>query len=176
MADERKIVCYIAASLDGYIAAKDDSLDWLFQVEMEGDAGYADFMETIDTVVMGRRTYDWVMEAEKGVFPYSDKTCYVFSHGESGSNEHVVFTAEEPRDFVNRLKAEPGKNIWIVGGSQLLHSFLKERLMDEFIVSLAPVLIGSGIPLFQELDFEMQFELKDVERSGQFVQFHVVKK
>lgn len=176
MADERKVVCYIATSLDGYIATADDSLDWLFQVPMEGDAGYADFMETIDTVVMGRRTYDWVMEAEKGVFPYSDKTCYVFSHSESGSKEHVTFTAEEPRDFINRLRAVPGKNIWIIGGSQLLHSFLKERLMDEFIISQAPVLIGKGIPLFQELDFEMHFELKNVKRSGQFVQYHVVKK
>ena len=63
--DNRKIVCYIAASLDGYIATEDDSLDWLFKVEGEGDAGYAEFMETIDTVVMGRRTYDWVMEMEK---------------------------------------------------------------------------------------------------------------
>jgi dihydrofolate reductase len=172
MPEPRKIVCYIATSLDGYIATEDDSLEWLFKVEMEGDAGYAEFMETIDTVVMGRRTYEWVMEAENGKFPYSDQECYVFSSKESGQNEHVKFTGEAIGAFAEKLKRQPGKDIWVVGGSNLLHGFLKGKLIDEFIISIAPTLIGKGIPLFQELDFEIEYRLKKVGQSGQFAQLH----
>lgn len=176
MDQERKITCYIAASLDGYIATKDDSLDWLFKVEMEGDAGYAEYMETIDTVVMGRRTYDWIMEMEKGKAPYPDKKSYVFSKSKSGQEGHVIFTNEDVASFVQRERALPGKDIWVVGGSALLHDFLKEKLIDEFIISVAPTLIGQGIPLFQELDFELEFTLKTVRQSGQFAQLHLIRK
>lgn len=172
MANQRKIVCYIAISLDGYIATKDDSLDWLFKVEGEGDAGYGEFIETIDTVVMGRRTYDWVMEAEGGKAPYQDKECFVFSTKEQGQKEKVKYTSEEILPFAERLKQEPGKDIWVVGGGNLLHGFLKEKLIDEFIISIAPTLIGSGIPLFQELDFEIEYHLKKVQQFGQFAQLH----
>ncbi len=65
----RKVIVYIATSLDGYIATKDESLDWLFKVEGEGDNGYSEFYDTIDTIVLGRRTYDWIMNEEKGNFP-----------------------------------------------------------------------------------------------------------
>ena len=176
MAEQRKILCYIAISLDGYIATEDDSLDWLFKVEMEGDAGYAEFMETVDTVVMGRRTYEWVMDMEKGEFPYKDKECYVFSSKQTGSNEHVTFTDEAIPSFIERLRKQEGKNIWIVGGSLLIEGFLREGLMDEFIISVAPTLIGKGIPLFQKLDAEMEFKLESAKQSGQFTQMHLVRK
>lgn len=172
MPNQRKIVCYIAISLDGYIATEDDSLEWLMKVEMEGDAGYAEFMESIDTVVMGRRTYDWVVEAEEGKLPYPDKECYVFSSKESGQKGHVKFTNEAIGQFAENLKRQPGKDIWVVGGGNLVHGFLKERLIDEFIISIAPTLIGKGIPLFQELDFEIEYHLKKVGQSGQFAQLH----
>ena len=176
MTSKRKVSCYIAASLDGFIATKSDSLDWLFKVEMEGDAGYADYMETIDTVVMGRRTYDWVMEHENGQYPYTDKKSYVFSKSASGTDEHVTFTDEAIPAFVERLRKEPGKGIWVIGGSQLLHAFLKERLIDELIISIAPVLIGDGIPLFQPMDMETEFTLLSAKQSGQFAQLHLVRK
>ncbi|MGK7378752.1 dihydrofolate reductase family protein [Planococcus sp. 1R117A] len=176
MVQERKVTCYIAISLDGYIATKDDSLDWLFKVEMEGDAGYAEFIETIDTVVMGRRTYDWIVEMEKGKVPYPDKKCYVFSNSKSGQAENVIFTNEDVKSFVEREKSLPGKDIWVVGGGNLLHSFLKEKLIDEFLISIAPIMIGQGIPLFQELDFETEFTLKSAQQSGQFTQMHLVRK
>ncbi|PSL40295.1 dihydrofolate reductase [Planomicrobium soli] len=172
MPNQRKIVCYIAISLDGYIATKEDSLEWLFKVEGEGDAGYGEFIETIDTVVMGRRTYDWVMEAEGGKNPYPDKQCYVFSATEKKQTEQVKYTNEEIALFAERLKQEPGKDIWVVGGGNLIHGFLKEKLIDEFIISIAPTLIGKGIPLFQELDFEIEYRLNKVQQWGQFAQLH----
>lgn len=176
MGSERKISCYIAASLDGYIATKDDSLDWLFKVENDGDAGYAEYMSRIDTVVMGRRTYDWVMAQENGEFPYTEQDCYVFTSSRTGEDDFVKFIDENVAAFASRLRQEPGKDIWVVGGSGLLHAFLQERLIDEFIISIAPTLIGEGIPLFQELSFEQEFTLKSTKQYGQFAQLHLVRK
>ncbi|RNF38703.1 dihydrofolate reductase family protein [Planococcus salinus] len=171
MDSSRKIICYIAASLDGYIATPDDSLDWLMKTEGEGDAGYAEFMETIDTIICGKRTYDWVVERE-GEFPYKEQTCYVFTRTPGEPESHVRFVNEDIALFADKLKRQDGENIWLVGGSQLLHEFLKRKLVDEFIISIAPVVIGKGIPLFQELEFEIDFTLKSVKRYGQFAQMH----
>lgn len=176
VANHRKISCYIAASLDGYIAAADDSLDWLFNVEGEGDAGYAAYMENVDTIVMGRRTYDWVMAQEEGNFPYSDQECYVFTSSRKGRDNFVTFTDEDVTAFADRLQKQPGKDIWVVGGSRLLHDFLQARLIDEFIISIAPTLIGKGIPLFQESGFQQEFTLQNVKRYGQFAQLHLLRK
>ena len=174
MVNERKIVCYIAASLDGYIATEDDSLEWLFKTagEEEGGAGYDEFMETIDTVVMGRRTYDWVMEAEKGKYPYQDLESYVFTSSSAEENPFVSFTNQDIPSFVKGLREKPGKDIWVIGGSKLLQNFLKEDLIDEWIISIAPVLIGKGIPLFQEQDVERRLKLQSVKSYGQFAQLH----
>ncbi|MGO1060961.1 dihydrofolate reductase family protein [Planococcus sp. FY231025] len=176
MENERKISCFIAASLDGYIATKDDSLDWLFKVEGEGDAGYADYIKNVDTIVMGRRTYEWVMEQESGNFPYTDQECFVFTSARTGSDNFVTFTDEDVAGFADRLKKRPGKDIWVVGGSQLLYAFLEEGLIDEFIISIAPTLIGSGIPLFRESATEQEFTLKSVKQYGQFAQLHLMRK
>ena len=174
MRNERKVVCYIAESLDGYIAAEDDSLEWLFKSEGqgEGDAGYAEFMENIDTVIMGRRTYDWVMEAENGNFPYQDLASYVFTSSPLEEKSFVTFTNQQISSFMKDLKEKPGKDIWVIGGSKLLHEFVREDLIDEWIISIAPVLIGKGIPLFQEFDFEIRLKLNDVKMYGQFAQLH----
>ena len=173
MMDTRKIVCYIAESLDGYIATEDDSLDWLFKVDGEGDAGYAEFMETIDTVVMGRRTYEWVMEMEKGEYPYSEIKSYVYSSNVPASYpDDVEFTAIDIPIFAEQLKSTPGKNIWVIGGSKLLAGFMEAGLIDEFIISIAPVTIGNGIPLFQPSYVTTEFKLKDVRRYGEFAQLH----
>lgn len=175
MQTERKIVCYIATSMDGYIATEEDSLDWLFETEGEGDAGYAEFMETIDTVLMGRRTYDWVMEAENGKYPYADIASYVFTSAAAEGSPLVTFTNQDISSFAKEMKEKPGKNIWVIGGSRLLHSFVNENLIDEWVISIAPVLIGKGIPLFREFDFEIRFKLKAVRSYGQFAQLHYEK-
>lgn len=174
MENRRKVVCYIAESLDGYIATEDDSLEWLFKSESEdgGDAGYAEFMENIDTLIMGRRTYDWVMEAESGNYPYQELTSYVFTSSPAEENPYVNFTNQEILRFMEDLKKRPGKDIWVIGGSKLLNEFVKEDLIDEWIISIAPVLIGKGIPLFQKFDSEIRLKLQGVKMYGQFAQLH----
>lgn len=91
MRKQRKLVLLIATSLDGYIATKDDSLDWLFKVEGEGDNGISEFYETVDTILMGRKTYDWIITHMTEEFPYKNKECYVFSRQENEDTEDVKF-------------------------------------------------------------------------------------
>ena len=172
MNKQRKLVLFIAQSLDGYIATKDDSLDWLFKVEGEGDNGYSEFYETIDTVLIGKRTYDWVMEQEKGQFPYLNKNSYVFSRSTVIDTKDVTFINGNIVDFTNDLKKEEGKDIWIVGGGDILHTFLKEKLVDELIVTVAPTIIGQGIPLFKAGDYELNLTLKGTRTFNQFVELH----
>lgn len=176
MTGRRKLVLFIAASLDGYIATEDDSLEWLFKVDGEGDNGYSEFIETIDTILIGRRTYDWIIDHEKGNFPYKGKKCYVFSNTLSGKNEHVEFINEDIASFTRKLKESEGNNIWIVGGGNLLAFFIKERLVDEYIITIAPTLIGKGIPLFRETNVEIELKLVNIKQHNQFVELHYESK
>ncbi len=173
---ERKVVLFIASSLDGYIATEADSLDWLFKVEGEGDNGYSEFLSTIDTVILGRRTYDWIMDAEKGNFPYPDKKCYVFTKSNVEPNDHVEFVDGDIAELIHTLKCSEGGDIWIVGGGNLLSHALKEDLVDEFIITVAPTILGKGIPLFNKQDNEIELELTSVRRFNQFAELHYVRK
>jgi dihydrofolate reductase len=170
--NQRKVVLYIAASLDGYIATKEHTLDWLFAVEGEGDNGYSAFYDTVDTILLGRTTYDWIMEHESGNFPYPNKECFVFTNTPREENEHVTFISEDIAAFTNRLKQRAGGTIWLVGGGKLLDAFLKARLVEELIVTIAPVVIGQGIPLFKENDAEFAVKLVGIQRFGQFAELH----
>ncbi len=170
----RKIVLFIATSLDGYIATKDDSLEWLFQTEGEGDNGYSEFMEGIDTIILGRRTYDWLIEKEGDNFPYKDKKCYVFSKSVKTDDPNVEFVNGNLVAFASKLKQMDGKNIWIVGGGELLHDFIKNRLVEEWYITITPTILGDGIPLFKKLDFETRLVLKGIRRFNQFTELHYV--
>ncbi len=172
MSKQRKLVLFIATSLDGYIAAIDDSLEWLFQVEGEGDNGYSEFYGTVDTVIMGRRTYDWLLAQELEEFPYKNKACYVYTRSSREDNENVTFVNENIFQFANKLKAQEGKNIWLVGGGELLQSFIEEKLVDELIITIAPTILGEGIPLFKKGDYQLNLSLKSTRTFNQFVELH----
>jgi dihydrofolate reductase len=174
---QRKFVLFTAVSLDGYIATKEHSLDWLFAVDGEGDSGTSRFFDTVETILIGKTTYDWIMEHEKDDFQYKDKKCYVFSRTKRENTEHVTFINGDVVQFAENLKSKDGKDVWIMGGGELLHSFMQERLVDEIIVTIAPVLLGGGIPLFKEKDFQTKLLLKNVTRYNQFVelQYDVVQ-
>ncbi|EZH64835.1 hypothetical protein DH09_20185 [Bacillaceae bacterium JMAK1] len=168
----RKIVVFIASSLDGYIATEDESLEWLFNVEGEGDNGFSEFYETVDTVIMGKRTYDWIMNEEAGEFPYKNKECYVFTRSSAKDTEHVTFINDDVSHFIQKLNHQKGKNIWLVGGGELLSDFIREKLIDEFIITIAPTIIGKGIPLFKGGDHTLNLSLKGTQHFNQFVELH----
>jgi dihydrofolate reductase len=145
----RLCVLYIAMSLDGYIAGKEDNLDFLNKVELAGeDYGYAAFQQQVDTLIWGRRTYDKVLSFG-GDFPHADKKCYVISGTRTGTDENVEFVAD-PAELVRALKASPGKHIYCDGGGGVVAALLAAKLIDRLIISVIPHLVGDGIRLFRE--------------------------
>ena len=165
----REVILYIAASLDGYIAKKNNNLDWLLETHADGDNGYNAMYEGIDTVIMGRKTYDYVIEHSEQ-FPYPDKKCYVYSNTKSGRDEHVEFVKGDILPLINKLKAQAGRNIWLVGGAQLISDFIEHNLIHEYRLFITPHLLGGGIPLFKSGYSEKHLNLIDVKRNGQFVE------
>lgn len=167
----REVVLYIATSLDGFIAKEDDDLQWLEETESEGDGGYSELYQSIDTTIMGKRTYDWIIEHAES-FPYPEKKNYVFSTSEEGSTEFVEFVNTDVVAFTKKLKEQEGSKIWMVGGSGILDAFIKENLIDEYIISITPHILGSGIPLFKDKNPQIDLVLVNTYRFGQFVQLH----
>ncbi|MBC5774170.1 dihydrofolate reductase [Pontibacter sp. KCTC 32443] len=159
----RKIVLYIAASLDGYIARPDGGIDWLenevYKIDGE-DFGYSSFMKTIDTTLMGHSTYKVVAGFDMP-FPYPDKTNYVFTHSQQPDNEFVHFISSNAAEFVRQLKQQPGKDIWLIGGSQLNTLLLNAGLIDEIILTYIPIILGNGIPLFAPFASEKMLNVKE---------------
>jgi dihydrofolate reductase len=165
----RQIILNIACSLDGYIAREDGSIDWL--PTDGGDFGMKKFMDSIDTVLLGRTTYEQILTFDCD-YPYADKKSYVFS-SKPGENKDGVEFVSDMVNFSKKIVELPGKDIWLVGGGQIISSFLKAGLIDEIILSKLPVVIGSGIPLFQNISKDIKFDiLKTVEYTG-LTQIHL---
>ncbi|WP_310393685.1 dihydrofolate reductase family protein [Hymenobacter sp.] len=160
MRSSRRVFLFIAASVDGFIARPDGGIDWLARVETEGeDYGYARFIEQVDTVIMGRHTYDTVLGFGLP-FPHLGRTCYVLSRTRTGADDNVRYYAGHPAELVQELRQRPGKHIFLDGGAQALAAFMAQDLVDDYIVSTIPVLLGEGIPLFsgrqaQELPLQL---------------------
>ena len=146
----RKIRLYTAASLDGFIAREDESLDWLDNFpHIEGeDYGYQAFYDSIDTTLMGNATYRLVQGFDVP-FPYPDKTNYVFTRDATlTQDEHVKYVSGDIIAFTENLKQEEGRDIWLVGGGQINAMFLENGLIDEIYLSVIPIYLGKGIHLF----------------------------
>ncbi|MDQ0974566.1 dihydrofolate reductase [Neobacillus niacini] len=170
MSKQSKLVFYGAISLDGYLARENHSLDWLFGTEGEEETGYQEFYDSVDTILMGRSTYDQIAILSPEKFPYEGKPCYVFSRTMTGQDKHVTFINEDISGFTQSLKEQEGKRIWVVGGGEVLKPLLK--LVDEFIIQIAPTIIGKGIPLFVPGDQENKLTLVDVRSFKQFAELH----
>lgn len=159
----RKVVLYIAVSLDGYIAKPDDDLSFLSIVEEEGqDYGYADFIRTVDAVIVGRKTYDKVLSMGLGS-PYEDKDVYVITRTPKQSMGSIKFYTDDIKSLIDKLKSEQGKNIFCDGGAEIVNELLGQNLIDEFIVSVIPILIGNGTKLFKDGRPEQNLELVSVK-------------
>jgi dihydrofolate reductase len=142
----RRIVLGLGISLDGYIARHDGSVDFLF---MPKDYSMAPFFKTIDTAIMGRKTYEEGLRMGGGSFSSPGMNCFVFSRSlPSGEREGVTIVKDSPSDLVAMLRKRKGKSIWLMGGGELARDFLKADLVDELYIGIVPVLLGEGIPLF----------------------------
>jgi len=148
----RKIKLFIACSLDGFIAREDGSVGWLFT----GDYGYRKFYDSVDTVLMGRKTYELGLKLGE---TYREKRTIVFTKRKNikkvGNAEFVPDVAS----FTKKLKAQRGKYIWLVGGSEIVSVLLNSSLIDELQIFVHPIILGKGIPLFSNIKKEVKLKL-----------------
>lgn len=175
----RKLIIYIATSLDGYIAKPNDDLSFLKLVEKEGeDYGYAEFTATIDTIILGRKTYDWVLkEIGSSHYDNGDRNVYVITRTAKPNVGKTIFYTGDLTELVQQLKSQSGKNIYCDGGAEIINELLKKDLIDEMIISVIPVLLGNGTRLFQEGRPEQQLELVNTKtfETG-LIQMHYKRK
>jgi dihydrofolate reductase len=164
MTKRRKVIVHIAASADGYIARPDGDLEWLTKRPWPpGFYGLEAFAQTIDTKVLGRKTYEESLKLGE-TFRGKDRTIVLTRQAPpANAPKGVEFVNEEIGPFVRRLREEPGKDIWLMGGGEIIASFLDERAIDEFVVSVIPVFIGDGIPLIARRHRETELTLQGVE-------------
>lgn len=159
----RKVTFGGANSLDNYIARKDDGIDWLLFGD-EAMAYMKNYWKTIDTIVMGRKTYEVGLKSGMGV--YGGMKTYVFSRTlEAGPQANgVEIVSEDAAEFLARMKQGEGKDICVMGGGELARSLFEADLIDEIGFNIHPVLLGSGIPLFYEMNRQINLELLECER------------
>jgi dihydrofolate reductase len=156
----RNIIYAVRTSLDGYVARRDGSLDFLHLRPSNYSMG--PFFKTIDVGLMGRKTYEVGIRMSGGQFESHGLRCYIFSRSlPEGERDFAIFVREEPKRFVEELRKKKGKDIWLVGGGELMREFLKEDLVDELYLAITPVLIGEGIPLFAAGFPQREFTLKE---------------
>jgi dihydrofolate reductase len=178
--DVGKTQYYTATTLDGYIADESNSLEWLFEVERAtgGEDAFAAFFAEVGAMAMGRTTYEWVLEHERALDDpskwrrfYGDTPCWVFTHAKLPPipGAPITFVEGDVAPVHERMaEAAAGKNIWLVGGGDLVGQFADRRLLDEILVGIAPVTLGGGAPLLPRRITASRLELVDVARDEQF--------
>ena len=162
-----KITLFIASSLDGYIAKNNGSVDWL---PSNCSSGYDDFYKSIDTVIMGKKTYDQVLTF--GVYPYKEKKSYVLTRNDTQSSNDNIQFVNNAEKLVKTLLTSTGSNIWLVGGAEIITTFMNLGFIDEIILSIIPVVLGGGISLFTDIQKETKFQLIKTTEYGALVELH----
>jgi dihydrofolate reductase len=172
----RKVRYFVANSLDGFISRPDGSVDWLF---MDQDYGMAEFFASVDVAIMGRKTYDKMQELAPGQMFSPGIMSYVLSRTRAGERDSLFTFINKPLvPWIKDLKQRPGKDIWLVGGGELVHQFLAEGLVDELGLTVHPRLLGSGIPLFPSPYPEVELVLEHCEQyeTGLLQVFYSIKR
>jgi dihydrofolate reductase len=162
-----KIIVYIASSLDGYIARENGDIDWLPE---NTPSGYDDFIKSVDTVIMGKKTYDQVLTF--GDYPYKDKKSYIFTRNKNHPKEEKIEFVQDVDKLVKNTLSDSGDSIWLIGGSEIISTFVNLDFVDELILSVIPIVLGKGIPLFKNMAKEIKMELVKTTDYGKLVELH----
>lgn len=173
----RKIVFYGAISLDGYLSTTEDNLQWLFDTDT-GPNGttYDAFSEIIDTVVMGRITYEETVKLVNMNEWIEGKLPIVFTRDTNYQADGVQVVNEDSVEYLKDLRQTEGKAIWIVGGGNLLRPLLEADLIDEWWIQIAPVLLGQGKRLFEDGNYASRLEFLETTRMGELIELHYRRK
>lgn len=175
---ERKLILYISMSLDGFIATKDDDLSWLSMVEKKGeDYGYGPFNEQVDTYLVGRKTYEVVLKLTGGDFPQAQQhKCYVITRQPLQNKEGITFYNGDIEGLILGLKKEEGKHIYCDGGAEIVKLLMEKNLIDEYIISVIPTILGEGKRLFKgEIPGIQLKALPSKQFESGLVQLHYIK-
>ena len=165
----RKVILYIAMSLDGYIADSGGGVGWLSEYGgSAGDDGYQEFAAEVDTVVMGMNTYRQITtELSPDEWPYGGMRCFVMTHSPAAAPQgEAVFTDLPPSELVRRLRKIGGRDIWICGGAETAQALISEDLVDVYRITVVPVILGAGLRLFGGDSGTVPLRLAGVRRSG----------
>ena len=149
----RKIILYVAMSLDGYIADTEGKVDWLTgqNQDAQTEDGYEAFIQEVDTVLLGWRTYHQIVtELSPEQWVYKGLHSYVFTHRSLPAQDGVDFISEAPWILVARLKERPGRDVWVCGGAELVRQLMNRDLIDIYRISVIPTILGQGVRLFPE--------------------------
>lgn len=172
----RKIVFYGVISLDGFLADEQDNLQWLFDTDLEDVSTYEDFEKHVDTIAMGRVTYEETQKIIGDTLHYLDKKKIVFSRSRTGNIVEGKYTSENPVSLLSKLREEKGKWIWIVGGGGIFSELLEANMIDEYWIQIAPVLLGKGKRLFKEGNYAQRLEFIETTQMGEMTELHFKKK
>lgn len=167
----RKVILALAMSLDGYTARENGAVDWLRMEDLtEAQSEMMEFFNSIDTIFYGRKTYEKGLEMSGGKDYYGDAIMnYVFTRKpQSSERKNLQFVSENVGKFVENLKSQNGKNIWLMGGGDLAKTFFEMSLIDELILGIQPTILGNGRPLFLPHKKQSDLERIDVKtrKSG----------
>ena len=158
----KKIILYIAVSLDGYIADRNGSVDWIKGQDdsIVPEDTFTPFFDSVDTVIMGKRTYDQIVtELSPNHWPYMGATTFVITHDECIETEHIRFRNASVCRLVDELRQQSGKNIWICGGAQIARQLIEKDMIDTYHIAVIPVILGGGIKLFDTTEHKFDLTL-----------------
>lgn len=173
-----KLILYIAMSLDGYIAARDGSIGFLDDTSTSlPDLGYETFYSSIGSIIMGGKTYRQVKnELSPGKWIYEGMPCYAYSHERNSNDSNVKFTQLAPAQLLCEIRKNHTGNIWLMGGGEVIHGFMRENLIDEYYIYVMPTLLGDGIPLFIKDFPKIDLTLTRATGIGQITELVYCKK
>jgi dihydrofolate reductase len=170
--NKSEVILYISASQDGYIADKNGECDYLPAISEEGyDYGYRQMIESVDSIIMGRTTYDYIIaHSPSGQWPYSDKKCYVYTCKPRPSIEGIEFVNEQPEALLQRIRSGNSKRIWLMVGGEIIRMFLNRGLIDVFDLFYVPILLGDGVPMFPAGFSQTDLVLEKTDTRGGLVE------
>jgi dihydrofolate reductase len=167
----RKVILNVAVTLDGFIEGPRGEYDWCLT---DADYGMTDFLNSIDTVIFGGKSYRQLLNFGP---PYPEFNNYVFTRTETSTPyDNVWLVSENIPEFVEKLKGQPGKNIWLFGGAEIVQILLERDLIDQMILSVHPLLLGDGLSLFPRSADRKKLKLQDtIQYPSGLVQLYFKK-